>query len=399
MKILIIDEEIPYPLNSGKRIRSFNLTTYLSRHHRVSYLAYADPDDERTGILKEKNIDPRTVRAPRRKKSGLLFYLRLLLNLFSRYPYVVSSHYTSRFQKRLNELLKETEFDLILVEWTPYAIYIKDVKNIKSVIVAHNIESDIWERYHLFEKNIFRKFYIGIQKKKMLKFEKSCFFWARGAVAVSRRDADQIKSLGVNYDVKLIENGVDLDYFSATGTDIDPATLVFTGSMDWRPNQDAARYFVHDVFPLLKEKFPQLQFFVVGRNPTYGIKELGKIDGVVITGTVDDVRPYMARATIYVVPLRIGGGSRLKILEAMAMKKAVVSTPVGAEGLRAEDGENILIGNTPREFADQIISCLRDDRLRSKLEINGRKTVEQYYGWEQIGKTYNEYLLRLVDEN
>lgn len=397
MKILIIDEEFPFPLNTGKRIRSFNLAKALTSFHDVSYLAYGLSGSDAFLSLEKNKITPYPVTPRDRRKSGPGFYLRLLLNLFSPLPYIVTSHYSKAFEGRLKELLEEGVYDIIICEWTPYAIFLKDLQKAKKIIVAHNIESRIWERYRSEERNPLKKLYTAIQEKKIKRFERECFHWADGATAVCDGEARQINDYGVAYRVEVIENGVDVEYFSPQEEDIDHNMLVFTGSMDWRPNQDAVDYFVAEILPRIRERVPSITAVFVGRNPPKSILKLGKLDGVIVTGTVEDVRPFIARAGVYVVPLRIGGGSRIKILEALAMKKPVVSTSVGAEGLRVKPGEDIIIVDRAEEFAEAVVSCLGDTDLSRGLGEKGRMLVEKYYRWQELGKKYNDYIIAVAN--
>lgn len=397
MKILFIDEEFPYPLNSGKRIRTFNLTRYLADHNDVSYLAYGEENSNSFRHMENNKINPIAVDPPDREQSGLKFYFRLLLNLLSSYPYIVTSHYTERFQNKLIQLIYEEKYDLIICEWSPYAIFLKDLKSIKSVIVAHNIEASIWRRYELNEKNIFKKLYISIQRKKVEKFEQACFNWAKGATAVSAAEAVEIKSYRVPYEPEVVDNGVDIEYFHPTDNSVDSNYLVLTGAMDWRPNQDATAYFTEEILPLIKIIKPDCKVAFVGRNPSKQVTDLTQNKSVIVTGTVDDVRPYIAKAIVFIVPLRIGGGSRLKILEAMSMKKAVVSTSVGAEGLNITDKENILLADNPETFARAVIDCIDNETLNQKLANNGKTLVDSFYRWDILGEKFNNYLKKVVE--
>lgn len=397
MKILVIDEEFPIPLNSGKRIRTFNLYRELAKINEVSYLAYGDAQSEAGNVLRENNIKPFGVPMPNRTQSGIKFYVRLLLNLFSRYPYIVTSHYTNTFKNALSQLIKKNHYDIIICEWTPYARFIKDFSYPKKVIVTHNVESRIWRRYRDTETNPFKKIYIAIQYKKVLAFEKKCFKWADGVTAVSKEEASIISRFDFTGQLEVIENGVDIDYFRPLDTTIDPDMLVSTGSMDWRPNQDAAVFFATEIFPIIKKRNTRVRAAFVGRNPPRKIKELEKIDGITIAGTVDDVRPYIAKAALIIVPLRVGGGTRLKILEALAMKKVVISTRVGAEGLDVTDNKNIILADDKKQFAEAVVLCLKDDSLRSRLGEEGRILVEKHYCWRDLGRKLNNYLESIVN--
>lgn len=396
MKILFIDEEFPYPLNSGKRIRTFNLTVNLARVNEVSYLAYGEKNSESYNYLEDNNIRPIAVDPPDREQSGLKFYFRLFMNLFSPYPYIVTSHFTKRFQNKLSQLLHENKCDVVICEWTPYAIFVKDIKHVKTVIVAHNIETLIWRRYEKNETNFLKKKYISLQRKKVEKFESSCFNWVNGATAVSNAEAREIESYGVPYSPTVIDNGVDTGYFHPMDVDVDSNQIVLTGAMDWRPNQDAAIYFTDEILPLIKKTKPDCKVVFVGRNPVKQVLNLAKNESVQVTGTVDDVRPYIARSIVFIVPLRIGGGTRLKILEAMSMEKPVISTSVGAEGLNVTDGHNILIADDPKQFAQAVIDCIDNKGLKEKLSKNGKELVDTQYRWGILGKKFNDYLLKIV---
>jgi len=392
LNILIIDEEFPYPQDTGKCIRSFNLARGICDTHRVSYLAYGDSASEAFKYMQNQGMTPHTVPPVDRRKTGWRFYCRLLANLFSRYPYIVTSHYSRLFRNKVLELAKSGFYDIVICEWTPYAIFIKDIPKLKKIIVAHNIESSIWARYEANASNPLTRLYISIQRKKIEAFERRCFSWANGATAVCKKDAEVIKGFRVSCPVEIIENGVDVSYFKPWHQPADGNMIVFTGAMDWRPNQDAATYFVNEILPLIRQRRPLVKLAFVGRQPPKHILKLAKIPGVAVTGTVDDVRPYIAKAALCIVPLRIGGGSRLKILEAMAMEKPVVSTSIGAEGLQVRDGKNILIADSPEDFAKAVLICLDDVDLRKSLAIQGRRLVETNYRWEDQAKKLSNYI-------
>ncbi len=396
LKILVIDEEFPYPLNTGKRIRTFSLTKSLTRYNDVSYLAYGSPAQDSFKFIESNGITCHAVPPPDRGQYGPAFYWRLFANLFSDLPYIVTSHHTGRYADKLRELQAAHGYDLVICEWTPYAMFLKTLDGVKSIVVAHNIESNIWRRYEQNESNPFKRKYISIQRKKVENFERKCFAWSSGATAVSDIEAEEIAAFGVNYPVQTIENGVDTSYFAPIETVVDPNTLVFTGSMDWRPNQDAIEFFAAEIFPKVKAIRPEARVIVVGRRPPEHIRELGKTDGITITGTVEDVRPYIAGAALYVVPLRVGGGSRLKILEAMGMQKPVLSTSVGAEGLEVTDGEDIVIADGAQQFADSILRCLDNQTAMSKMAEAGHRLVEKQYRWESLGEKLDRYLAEVV---
>jgi glycosyltransferase involved in cell wall biosynthesis len=195
----------------------------------------------------------------------------------------------------------------------------------------------------------------------------------------------------------VIPTGVDLEYFRPEPGNEQPYTLVFTGAMDWLANQDAICYFVDEILPLVREQVPETDLWVVGRNPSERVRSLAeKKNGITVTGEVEDVRPYVRDAAVYIVPLRVGGGTRLKIFEAMAMGKAVVSTSIGAEGLPVRDGENILLADERQDFAQKIVNLLRDPATRNRLGQAGRRLVESEYSWRAVAGRFDSMLQRVV---
>jgi len=398
MHILVIDEEFPYPPNTGKRIRSFNLLSRLATRHDLHYMAYGHEDSDSYRMLQRMNMNPLPVSPRVPPKSGLLFYTRLAANLLSRQPYVVTSHYSRAFRKALNDFLRISALDLIICEWSPYAIFVRDIPDVKKLVVAHNIEARIWQRYYANEKNPLKKWYIGKQMAKLGQFERAAYKWADGATAVSEVDADEILSYNHHLPVKVVDNGVDLEYFRPDGTEPDKNSLVYVGTMDWRPNQDAAVYFVEEILPIIAARRPETKISLVGRKPPAHIKALDRHSAVTVTGSVDDIRPYIRHSAVYVVPLRIGGGTRLKILDAMAMGRAIVSTSVGAEGLDVSDGENIMLADTPQEFADRVVELLEDDARRRRLGAAGRALVEAHYSWDRLVAKLDDFIRELVGD-
>jgi sugar transferase (PEP-CTERM/EpsH1 system associated) len=396
MKILIIDEELPYPPNTGKRIRSFNLARRIARFHDVHYLAYGSSNSKSFRIFQKEKLNPIVVQNRIPEKSGILFYIRLAINLFSPYPYIVSSHHSSAFSKIFKAAVDDIHPDLIICEWSPYSIYVKNITSSKKLIVAHNIEHRIWQRYYENEKNIFKKWYIKKQWIKVKKFEQSAAGWVNAATSVS--DIERLELLEMNQSLiaETIENGVDLEYFAGNDEESNNS-MVFVGSMNWRPNQDAIAYFVNEIFPIIKQEIPDATATFVGQNPPPHISQLNKIEGINIVGQVDDVRPYIRKAAVYVVPLRIGGGTRLKIIEAFAMEKAVVSTSIGAEGLDIAEGENIVIADSPEKFAMEIMKLFGDQKRRQNLGKAGRHLVEEKYGWDKIADKLNRFIVRVVE--
>lgn len=396
-RVLVLDEEFPYPLNTGKRTRSFNLFRRLGKRFRIRYLAYGRSDSDAADAMRSEGIEPVAVSTQLQRKEGARFYLRLLQNLISPLPYIVTSHYSNEFERAVQASVEQFQPHLVLCEWTPYSIYVKELATKKKLLSTHNIEADIWKRYFDNEPNGLRKWYIGEQWRKVIRFEEQCLGWLDAALAVSESDRLRLNEIRPDLETKVVPNGVDLEYFAPTPQPVRRDRIVFTGSMDWRPNQDAARYFASEILPFLNANAPQITCTFVGRSPPDDIRSLGNLEGMEVTGTVDDVRPFIEEASVYIVPLRIGGGTRLKILEALAMGRAVVSTTVGAEGLDLVDGKHILLADDPRAFSERVRELLQNPVRCQELGTAGRALVEQKYGWDALANCLADFIENLPE--
>jgi glycosyltransferase involved in cell wall biosynthesis len=233
----------------------------------------------------------------------------------------------------------------------------------------------------------------------MLRYEGRTLARFEGVLAVSDADRDTFAALypgAVRQPAHVVPTGVDTEYFAPAPSDPESRTLVFTGSMDWLPNEDGMTYFCREILPKIRQAEPEATLSIIGRTPTPAVRKLADIPGVDVTGRVDDVRPHIARGAVYVVPLRIGGGTRLKIFEAMSMAKAVVSTTVGAEGLPVTSGRDIEIADEPSRFAHAVVHLIRDSAARRALEAAARRLVVERYDWSAVALDFEEALLRVA---
>lgn len=406
MRILVVDEEIPYPLNSGKRIRTYCLLKPLASRHEIFFVCrqHEGTAESYPASLEKVGIHPIIVPHLIQKKTGAKFSLALFANLFSPHPYSVTSHRSSFLKRRIEKLLNEQRFELVHCEWTPYAINLNGVfGNIPTVVNAHNIEAMIWKRNFQVESHPLKKAYFYLQWKKMEAFEQEYFRKFTRCIAVSENDARTISQRVPKGFVDIVSNGVDMEYFTPQKRDRSVSgnnkSIVFTGSLDWRPNVDGVLYFLERIFPLIKMHHRDSKFVIVGRKPLPVLQNRVKgREDVLLAGSVSDIRPYMDDADVYVVPLRVGGGSRLKILEAFSMELPVVSTTIGAEGLDVTDGENILIADTPDDFAAAVISLI-DDRNKAKaLGKQGRVTIDAQYQWKVLANKLEQSWCKAIGE-
>jgi glycosyltransferase involved in cell wall biosynthesis len=267
-----------------------------------------------------------------------------------------------------------------------------------TVLFQHNVEALIWRRHYEVQANPLKRAYLRGQWRKSRAYEHAACRRFDQVIAVSAEDGEMMRrEYGVT-EVADVPTGVDTDYFRPGGAARpEPNHLIFTGSMDWLPNVDGIRYFTEQILPLIRRRIPHVRLTVVGRNPYPGLVNLSRRDpGITVSGRVDDVRPYMERASAYVAPLRIGGGTRLKIFEAMAMELPVISTTVGAEGLPVRHGSELLIADTPEEFTSSVVRLLTDDSLARRLGASGAAMVRNSCGWERVASRFAEICERTL---
>jgi glycosyltransferase involved in cell wall biosynthesis len=385
LKVLVLDEEIPFPLNSGKRIRTWNLLRHLCRQHSITFLCYGTADNP--GLLEIESLGIRVVLVPALPPSNSRrFYAGALANLVSLWPYSVSRHHTRNFTRAIRKLTAKQSFDLVHCEWTPYASYMNAVDKLPMLIMAHNIEATVWRRRAQHASNLPERMFMASQAWKMARFEKRSFARAGHVAVVTEEEAQTARKWGARA-VYLVSNGVDTGFLQPTGEAPEADSLLFLGSLDWQPNRDALQYLLREILPKIQGANPRAKLRVVGRQPATKLREqVEGFTGVEWVGEVPDIRPHFARAIAVLVPLRIGGGSRIKILESMSMGKAVVATRIGAEGLEVVPDVHCLIADSPADFSQSVVQLLENPERAAQLGRNGRELVLRQYDWSRVAK-------------
>ena len=383
LRILVLAEEICCPVNSGKRMRTWNLLRRLAKRHSISYLCFGLIGDPGVAELAQTGIRVHLVRPSNDRRRWSLFW-GLIGNLFSPYPYSADKYYTRRFRRKLTELLRSEQFDVVHFEGTHCARHLSSIEGVARVIGTHNIESQIWFRRAHQSQSWIRRIFFRSQAIKMSRFERRVLLQAEAATAVTAQDAQQMRNWGVS-EISLVSNGADLDAYQCLAPATEPNELLFLASLDWFPNQDALAFFLREILPRILSLHPKAILRIVGRRPSRALRKLiAGNQSTELVGEVQDVRPYLARAEVVVVPLRIAGGSRLKILEALAAGKAVVSTSIGAEGLELTPNEHFEVADTPMQFAQRTAVLLSNLAMRHRLGENGRRLVTERYDWDGI---------------
>lgn len=400
MKILQLTPRNPYPPDDGGKIGIFGITKYLSlRGHDITLLSIvSNQNDDISGLRKYCKVETVTMNTTNN-------YIDMFFNLFSSVPYTVSKYHRKPFLEKLNKFLQETQFDIVHVDHLHMAYYGKFVKErfgIPVVLREHNVESTIWERYYREVANPFVKLYTRLQFEKVYRYESRIVEDFDQCFMITKQDKKRIERMNPKVKASVIPAGVDTSFFYPMDLPIEPCSVVSVASMDWPPNIKGILWFITKIWPLVKQKIPQAKIYIVGKNPSPEVKELAAKD-IIVTGFVDDVRQYMAKAAVFIVPLKAGGGMRIKILNALSMGKAVVSTSIGCEGIDVENGKNIYVADTENEFAQRIMELLEDSNKRDKLGEAGLLLVREKYQWErvaeQIENEYERIINNKIDKN
>ena len=383
MEILFLAPRPPWPTDTGAKIRTFHLLEALARAHEVTCATFIDgPEDAAAAEALRAKVPLRHLELVPRPHGLLVRGLDAARGVLGPLPYSMRKYERAAMASAVRRVVDARHPALVHCDHLHMAPY-GAKSGVPFTIDEHNVESLIWRRYASSKRGLER-----------LAFAEQAFLWTRAegraaaqawlCLMTSEADRRQLLRLAPARAV-VVPNGVNLEYFG--DLKVAPAesgAIVLTGSMDWQPNEDAAVWFVEAIMPEARRALGGARFAAVGRNPSAKVQKLAGPD-VVVTGTVPDVRPYLRGALALVVPIRVGGGTRLKILEAFAARVPVVSTRVGAEGIACEDGRDILYAETPAEFAAALARLKADAALRERLTTAGRALVEARYGWQAIG--------------
>jgi len=389
MQILWLKSDLLLPLDKGGKLRTWHLLRHLAERHAITYVAFAPPGTPREDIDGMREVAVRVETVPREDapKGSLRFRLDAARHLLDPQPYAVAKYRSREYRRRVEALLADVPFDLVVCDFLFPAVNLPRRLPCPAVIFTHNVESEIWRRYAETKNGALARWLYGAQYRRMLRYEGRTLARFSRVLAVSEADRGTFERHypgAIPGPVHVVPTGVDTAFFSPSPSPEASRRVVFTGSMDWLPNEDAMLHFVHDVLPAVRAAEPDVTLSIVGRAPTPAVERLAAEHGITVTGRVDDIRPFVREAAVYVVPLRIGGGTRLKIFEAMAMGKAVVSTTVGAEGLPVVNGRDLVIEDEPSGFARAVVALLREVERRRRFEDAARALVVARCDWSAV---------------
>ena len=405
LRILWLKTGPLHPLDTGGKIRTYNMLRELKWNNTVTYLSLwpaGTPEEARKQAFEysDKQIWVPWEETP--KRSGK-FFLELAHNFFGTdLPYAIQK-YVSPMWGDAMEQADSKHHDLMVCDFLTPAVNLyryHQKPQLPVLLFQHNVESLIWQRTYE-NAGALSKLYFRSQWKRMEKFEKQACRMADQVCAVSEEDARLLThELGLENICGAVPTGVDIDFFSQSKAKRKPKSLVFLGSMDWMPNIDGITWFADEIWPDVKKKHPDATLTIVGRRPVPKVKELGDRDSsITVTGTVPDVRPHLADASLMIVPLRVGGGTRIKIFEGMATGIPCLSTRIGAEGLPVTHGKDHLLADAPEDFAAEIVRAFDDPKATAKIGKAGRKLVAESFSWAKINEVFEDYCRQTVAEN
>jgi glycosyltransferase involved in cell wall biosynthesis len=400
MKVLWVKSDFLHPTTRGGQIRTLEMLRRLHRRHEIHYVAFSNPAYPEAVARSAEYASkayPVEHRVPGR--GSLVFAAQILKSAWSPWPLSLDRYRSTAMRGLIASLVRHERFDAIVCDFLTPAPNLPCLSD--CVLFQHNIETMIWRRHASTAAGSLRRLYFGLQARRMFAYERHACRAVRHVIAVSEADAQGMRELFGVQRVSHVPTGVDIAYFSPPDAPVQPsADLVFLGSMDWMPNIDGVVYFVREVLPLIRRSRPECSLAIVGKDPLPEILRLARDhSGISVTGTVPDVRPYLWGSRVSIVPLRIGGGTRLKIYESMAARVPVVSTVVGAEGLDVQSPRDIRLADDPRSFAAACVALLEDAAARKAQAENAWRLVADRFSWERVAQNFEAILQRAAADH
>jgi sugar transferase (PEP-CTERM/EpsH1 system associated) len=391
VKLLFLTPQLPYPPRQGTALRNWGLIQHLSRQHTITLLSFVEGEVASAPDLLRATVD-RAVSLPAPQRTRAARLRALLAGQADLAGRLVSPGYA----RALEELLREERFDFAHIEALEMAAYLPQLKaqpQLKLIFDAHNAEHVLQRRAFESDRRTLSRWptalYSWIQWPRLRRFEAETVRAVQAVTCVSPEDAAALRAVAPGLNPLLVPNGIDVESYTqyaqrAASAERNAFCVTFTGKMDYRPNVDGVLWFADAIWPLIRAQRPEAQFSIVGQKPVERVRALHGRDGIAVTGAVEDIRPHIAQAAVYVAPLRMGGGTRFKLLEAMALGKPIVSTTLGAEGFAVQGSRELLLADEPEAFAHAVLTLMEDSASARALGEAGRAFVRAHYDWSVI---------------
>jgi polysaccharide biosynthesis protein PslH len=395
MRILMIATTLPYPMTSGERIRNYNLLRLASKRHEVSLAALVESKEDLEGVPHLQQFCARVETAGFDKRSRFVRAPGMLRYALEGKPPELKLLRSEELISKIRHLVSAMDFDIVEID-SRLGLYLEELPNdrrCKSIMMFHNFTFQQGLRIFRYERRWGKKIRKLLDSIAMFQWEPRYAMRFDRCTTVSEIDRDLYLKTNPRLQIDVIPNGVDIQKYTPLPADNASPTLLFIGNMGYSPCVDAMLYFCREIFPLIRQAVSGVELWIVGKEPLPEVLRLNG-DGVHVTGQVEDVIPYYKHSAVCVVPLRSGGGTRLKILEAMALGRPVVSTTIGCEGLDVVDGQHLLIADKPANFAEKTVRLLNDRELYQHIAAEGRTLVVRKYDWNIIGDS----MMKMYDE-
>lgn len=402
MKILVVSNKIPYPITDGASLCIYNIFKRLSNNHDIYLITFSKKNKDGENLIHIKDIFKDIYLVEQQKSERIM--LRYLINLASwRSGFLMKAQHKesyNRFREKIDEIVSFHDIEIVHCVTLFAAEYVYGLMGCLKVL--HLIDSSTLEmrrRLSNHDKSgFFKKLHNLYWYYRIMNYERLMTQEFDASITVGKKDYDVLKSLSSDANIVLIPNGVDTEYFhpKQKKEHTNHHILIFSGNMSFPPNIDAVMYFYHDIFPLIRAKIPSVRFFIVGTSPGEKIRTLSRDVNVLVTGYVDDIRPYIWKADVVVCPMRTGGGIKNKILESMSSGRPVVTTSIGAEGIDVRHNENIKIADTPEEFSNCVLDLLSEQSLADKIAQNAHELIDRSYTWNICSRKYEELYENLL---
>jgi len=400
LKILFLSNRGLLPIKDGHTRRSFNILKGMAKVHRVHYLSLYEQSEgiDPINIGHLESICEKVEFYPAPLKSiSIQMISRIVRSLFSLDPYSLWRHYSTPFSRRVSELVLVNKYDIVHCDILPLAYTVRRINGVMRTITDHDVSYLKCESMGKKSDRMILKLFLNVESVKLKRLESTIFKQVDYGVVVSEHDKNILEKLCPEGRFIVIENGVDVAVFQPDNSMIEPEKLIWLGGFDHYPNEQGINYFIEEIYPDIKKKLPTVKLDIVGGGVKEKLLRMTHDDpSINVMGYVDDPLPIMQKAAVFVVPILSGGGTRLKVLEAMSAGKAIVTTSIGCEGIEGSDGKHFIIADTPDSFADSVTNVLNDAHLRKQLGGNARQLAKEKYDWNIIVKKLNEFYIEAI---
>ncbi|HWQ93588.1 MAG TPA: glycosyltransferase [Clostridia bacterium] len=395
MRLLFVTHFLPYPPNDGGRIGYFNPIKYLSRRHEIVLVSFAEANDaDNIRALGKYCTEVRTLVAPKGNR-----YSRLVKGLFTDPPGSAGTYFDPRLGELIRASIRDFDIDVVELQHLNTAAYLPYAAGAPVILREHNVEYKVWERHGQHARSIMERMFVRLCTPRIRHYEARMAERFARCITVSKADERYLRKIAPGAKVLTIPSGVDTEYFAPlTNIAEEPCTMVLTGSFEWKPKQHNLRVLATEIFPRIKAKLPEAKLYIVGKGVPETLRREVEANGAVVTGPVPDVRPYVHSATLVLNYLESGGGIALKVLEAMAMRKPVLSNALGCEGIDVSAGKDAVIADGVQEFADSAVLLLGNRSLRDDLANSGYEMVKRKYAWSQLAGVFEQCYQSVLEE-